>query len=114
MNRKLRFSREVAQEITSVLAYALEHFGAQKLEQYKRLIRRALKEISAHADHPPAKCFRDVYPQVWTLHISHGRQKARHLLVYHIMDREFVEVTRFLHDSMDLQQHLPEEFRSAD
>ncbi len=46
---------------------------------------------------------------LFTLHVSRGRRKGRHLVLYRVGDKgmsRMIEVLRLLHDSMDLVRHV--------
>ena len=45
-----------------------------------------------------------------TLHVARKGRKGRHFVVFRVArdpDHDVIEVLRLLHDSMDLQRHLP-------
>lgn len=47
---------------------------------------------------------------MYTLHVARQGRKGRHFMVFRVgrkPGREVIEGLRLLHDSMDLQQHLP-------
>jgi plasmid stabilization system protein ParE len=113
MKFRLRFSRTVAQDIESALAYTLSHFGQQKFEQYQILIREALAHLEAHPAAPPAKQRRDIHPDAMTFHIGQPRKPARHLFLYRVIDNEqIVQIGRLLHDAMNARENLPDDFRN--
>jgi toxin ParE1/3/4 len=105
---KLRFSKEAVKDIEQVLAYTGTRFGAHKHLEYKELIRLALEEIAVDPIGWPAKNRVEVHPDVWTFHIAKSGKKARHLFLYRVVDEDFVDISRLLHDSMDLRRHLPD------
>jgi toxin ParE1/3/4 len=40
-------------------------------------------------------------------------RQPRHFLLYRVTESKIVEIGRVLHDSMDFQSNLPEEYRSS-
>lgn len=110
MSFTLRFSALAIRDIESVLAYTRERFGNQAEEKYRSLIREALLDISSDPHRAPAKHRPEIHADARTFHISRRGGKARHFFLYRIVDRGFVDVGRFLHDSMDLARHLPPDY----
>ena len=110
-------------DIASILAWTEENFGPQSLQRYGKLIAAAIEEVAANpevagSDQRPelAACCR-------TYHLFFSRKKAgrrgdrirrpRHFLLYRVTESGAVEIGRVLHDSMDLNLHLPEEYRES-
>jgi toxin ParE1/3/4 len=98
----------------AVLAYTLEHFGERKCEQYKSLIRQALADIAADPHRPGAKHRPEIHTEARTFHISRRGKPARHIMLYRITGEHYVDVGRLLHDSMELNRHLPDGFESEE
>src|SRR5690242_20435204 len=108
MRYRLRFSTACVRDMEGVLGYTLAHFGQRSHEKYKKLIRQALLEIAINPDNPRAKPRPEIRENVRTYHIARRGKRARHFFLYRVLNDHFVEIGRFLHDAMDLQQHLPE------
>ena len=85
MSFKLRFSTRAAQDIEEVLGHTLWHFGEQKLEYYKALIREAIADIGADPLAPPAKTRAELKPDARTFHLGRRGRPARHLFVYRVV-----------------------------
>ena len=49
----------------------------------------------------------DIKPGIRTLHVERSGRKGRHFLVYRVGSQGTIDILRLLHDSMDLQRHLP-------
>jgi plasmid stabilization system protein ParE len=101
MSDTLRISDRAARDIEGALAYTLDQFGARKQSIYRALIRDALTDIAADPDRAPAKRRPELHPDARTFHIARRGRPARHFFLY-----------RLLHDSMDLQRHLPHGFEA--
>jgi len=87
-------------DIEQALLYTFREFGIRKYDDYAALIQEAL------ADEPRAgRNRRDIDPEAWVYHISKRGRRARHLLLYRILDDELVEVLAVLHDAMNLRKH---------
>jgi len=109
-------------DIASILAWTEDNVGPQALKRYARLIATALEQIAEN----PARAGSSQRPEIAehcrTYHLYFSRKSAgragdrvrqpRHFLLYRVAESNMVEIGRVLHDSMDLQANLPEEYRS--
>jgi plasmid stabilization system protein ParE len=55
MNRRIRLLPAVERDIEETLGATLRRFGTRKYDEYRGLIRRAIEDIAADPDRPPAK-----------------------------------------------------------
>jgi len=110
MRAKLRFSTRAVEDIDDVLAYTLTHFGEKKYQEYTELIRQALADIELGPDRQPAKSRPELHRDARTFHIGRRGRRARHFFLFRITSEEIIDIGRLIHDSMDLQRHLPEGF----
>jgi toxin ParE1/3/4 len=44
------------------------------------------------------------------MHLGRRGKPARHLFLYRIRDGRFVDIARLLHDSMEIERHIPADF----
>ncbi len=108
-------------DISSILAWTLESFGAQIMDRYERLIKTAVEEIEADPEVAQSELRPEIAKNCRTYHLFHSRQKAgargdrirepRYFLLYRVTSAGAAEIGRILHDSMDLERHLPQEYR---
>lgn len=111
------------EDIASILAWTHEHFGPQIRRRYRNLIATAIEQL---ADNPYliGACQREeIADNCRTYHLFFRRQSAgrprdrirrpRHFLLYRVSESNVVEISRVLHDSMELTEHLPEEYRRS-
>lgn len=50
-------------------------------------------------------------PNICTLHVAQNGRKGRHFIMFRVataQDSTVIDVLRFLHDSMNLERHLPQ------
>jgi toxin ParE1/3/4 len=110
-------------DIASILEWTQQNFGPQILKRYVKLIETAIEEIAANPDRAGSIQRPEIAKDCRTYHLFHSRKKAgtrgnrirapRHFVLYRVPGSGVVEIGRVLHDSMDLEQHLPEEFRGG-
>jgi toxin ParE1/3/4 len=110
-------------DIEAILKWTHDNFGPQIVEKYSNLIETAISEVAETPDCPGSTERPEIAENCRTFHLFHARKKAvargnrirkpRHFLLYRVRDDGVVEIGRVLHDSMDFDQHIPEEYRGA-
>jgi toxin ParE1/3/4 len=114
IRRKLRFSKPAAQDIEDVLAYTRAHFGDKKHKEYKELILLALSDISIDPNRRPARKRPEIHPDARIFHIARPGKQARHFFLFRVTNDLFIDIARLLHDSMELERHLPDGFETGE
>jgi toxin ParE1/3/4 len=107
-------------DIASILAWTKENFGPQTFKRYGKLIQTAIEEVAANPDLAGSVQRPEIAEHCRTYHLFLSRKRAggrgdrirnpRHFLLYRVPESNVVEIGRVLHDSMELAQHLPEEY----
>lgn len=110
-------------DIASILAWTLEHFGRQTSKRYAKLITTAIEQLAENPVRAGSSPRPEIAQHCRTYHLYFSRRSAgrannrirqpRHFLLYRIADANTLEISRVLHDSMDLRANLPEDFRSS-
>jgi toxin ParE1/3/4 len=110
-------------DIASILAWTNENFGPQTLERYARLIATAIEQVAADPELAGSSKRPEIAEYCWTYHLFFSRKAAgrrgdrirhpRHFLLYRVTEAKVVEIGRVLHDSVELQAHLPDEYRGS-
>lgn len=108
-------------DIASILAWTQKNFGPRTLKRYSKLLQTAIEQVAADPDLPGCSHRPEIAEHCRTYHLIHSRKQAgsrsnrvrkpRHFLLYRVTNAGIVEIGRVLHDSMDLEHHLPEEYR---
>ena len=98
-------SPRAKQDIKEVLEYTREKWGNAKAWEYSELILEALEIIATDPNRERPKSA--ARAGVLGYHIKQPGRNARHIIFYRIDANGTVQVIRFLHDSMDFDQHLP-------
>ncbi len=120
---ELIISPKARSDIASILAWTEENFGPQTLERYGRLIATAIEEVAESPELAGSIPRSEIAENCRTYHLYFSRKSARrakdrirhprHFLLYRVIESNIVEIGRVLHESMDLQAHLPEEYRRS-
>ena len=110
-------------DIASILAWTEESFGRQTLKRYGKLIATAIEEVAANPELAGSSKRPEIAEDCRTYHLFFSRKSAgragdrirhpRHFLLYRVTESNGVEIGRILHDSMELQAHLPQEYRGS-
>jgi toxin ParE1/3/4 len=114
---------EAQSDIDSILAWTEENFGPQTLKRYERLIAAAIEDVAADPERAGSTPQPEIAEGWRTYHLYCSRKKAgrpgervrrpRHFLLYRVTDANVVEIGRVLHDSMELHDHLPDDYRGS-
>lgn len=111
--RTIRHTAAADSDLQSILEWTLESFGRPATERYSRRIGRALLDL---ADDPERPGSQHAVDALFIYHLRHSRirgrnphvHRPRHFILFRTT-RTRVEILRYLHDAMDLEQHFPEE-----
>jgi toxin ParE1/3/4 len=109
-------------DIVTILEWTHENFGPRIMQRYAELIKTAIQEIAGDLELMGSEPRPDIAKNCRTYHLFHSRRSAgargkrigrpRHFLLYRRTEAGALEIGRILHDSMELERHLPEEYRN--
>ena len=121
MPEQLLLSDPAKRDILAIVRWSLTHFGAEAALRYEDLMVEAFRDLRADSAPPGSKERPDLMvPGARTYHLYFSRNHVtgdtvkgpRHFLVYRTRQDGIIEVARVLHDSCDLEQHLPIEYKA--
>jgi toxin ParE1/3/4 len=113
--RKFRLLERARLDVRIIHTHTEERFGAGVRARYERLINAAFRDLCENPARPGVKSRAGLPAHVRLYHIRYSRERVakrgrvarpRHLIVFRA-DDEWIEILRVLHDSMDLERHLP-------
>ena len=118
--RKVVLSLQARRDLREILIWSQARFGRDAALRYEDLIIQALRDIAADMECPGSKDRSDLQAGIRSYHLSFSRERARtslgivqnprHFVIYRPRDSQSaIDILRILHDSRDLQRHLPEE-----
>lgn len=93
-----------------ILRWTVENFGSAQARSYADTLSSALKALSAGPSIIGAKERSEIGTNIRTIHVARNGRKGRHFVMFRvgsIQGRNVIDVLRLLHDSMDLERHLP-------
>jgi toxin ParE1/3/4 len=114
LGSRLQVTSPAGRDLAAIAEWTLENFGITAERRYFALIRQALRDIEANPERLGSK---QVLEGLRTYHIELSRARVtgsrvkdpRHVVLYRRRDNGVVEVLRIIHDSRDLERHLPED-----
>jgi toxin ParE1/3/4 len=103
---KVRLSDAAEADFEAILLWTADRFGEEQAHLYKHILRSAIASLRDGPSIAGAKPRPDIAAGLHSLHAARERNRARHLVLFHIEGEMRIEIVRILHDSMDLQRHL--------
>jgi len=118
--RGWRLSAAAEQDIIIVLAYTAREFGELARARYEALLAVALRDIADDPGRAGSIPRPELGDGIRSYHLRNSRRRVRgglglvrrprHLILYRPINPSLVGIGRVLHDGMDLERHLPENF----
>ena len=106
---RIRLSDAAERDFEHILETTLETFGERQLEAYRVTLIEALAALEAGPNIFGSKARNEILPDLRTLHVARKGRRGRHLSLYRAAPGNIIEVSRILHERMDLTRHLPPE-----
>jgi toxin ParE1/3/4 len=113
----VHLSLHAEEDLIEIFAWSLDRFGESAFRRYLHLLTVALNDLGENPERTGSIARPEYGANQRTYHLRFSRNKARtsegivlrprHLAVYKVLNEHEVEVMRFLHDSMELERHLP-------
>jgi toxin ParE1/3/4 len=110
-------------DIANILVWTEENFGPRILKRYAKLIATAIEQIAQDPERAGTNQRPEIAEHCRSYHLYFSRTAAgragdrirqpRHFLLYRVTESSILEIGRVLHESMDLQAHLPDEYRRS-
>ena len=107
----VRLSAAAEADFRQILRWTADHFGSAQGRIYADTLSMALKALCVGPSIIGVKERPEIGSNTWTLHVARSGRKGRHFIMFRITDAQdskVIDVLRILHDSMDLERHLPQ------
>ncbi len=104
---RIRFGAAAELDFANILRWTTESFGARQAHLYRQTLIQAVGELAGGPDVRGSKVRDEIKPGLRTLHVARHGRRGRHFLLYRVVGDRMIEIARILHDSMDLQRHVP-------
>ena len=91
-------TNRAVQDLTEIWDYTIENWSEKQAELYYNLI---IDTCSVIAKKPQiGKVYDEIYPDL------KGQKVSKHVVFYRLMEDKTIEITRILHERMDLKDKL--------
>ncbi|POZ51534.1 type II toxin-antitoxin system RelE/ParE family toxin [Methylovulum psychrotolerans] len=97
------FSNQAAADLADLYCYGYAHHGEQQADAYAESLRQTCHLLADYA-----LMNRERHEFMPPVHIHHHQQ---HLIVYRV-EFDHIVIVRFLHNRMDIQRHLEDQYDS--
>jgi toxin ParE1/3/4 len=114
---RFHLSSLAQQDIEAILAWTHRELGESMRLRYEELLIQAMLDLADDPGRVGSTARPELMPGVFTYHLHYSRnrvsrsagriRKPRHFLLYRLAMDGHLEISRVLHDSMDLARHLP-------
>ena len=106
---EVELSSAAEADLRQIVRWTTRQFGSAQAASYGQLLRDALKALEAGANITGARRREEIGAGYRTLHIARNRRRARHFILFRVVDpaeERVIRVVRILHDAMDPARHL--------
>lgn len=107
---RVRFTATAQEDYQDILQWTVAQFGLTQARAYAETVSAALEDLCVGPGILGVKARSEIGPNLYTLHVARNGRKGRHFVLFQTgpaQGDEVITVLRILHDSMDLQRHLP-------
>ncbi|MBN8463814.1 MAG: type II toxin-antitoxin system RelE/ParE family toxin [Dechloromonas sp.] len=107
----VRLSAAAETDFRQILRWTADNFGSGQARAYADTLSSALKALCAGPSIIGVKERPEIGTNIRTLHVAGNGRKGRHFIMFRVasdQDSQVIDVLRLLHDSMDLERHIPQ------
>lgn len=107
---RVRLATTAQEDYQDILQWTVDQFGLNQARTYAETVAAALEDLCSGPGIVGVKARSEIGPKLYTLHVARKGRKGRHFVMFqasHEPGGDVINVLRILHDSMDLQRHLP-------
>ena len=92
---KFKFTNNAVKDLADIWSYTVETWSESQADKYYRLIINACNAIARKPE--LGKAYQEIYPDL------RGKIISKHIIFFRPIDNQTIEITRILHDRMDLK-----------
>ena len=97
---KYYLTNKAVDDLTKIWNYTFEKWSEQQADKYYQILIRNCEEIASNLE--LGKNYNGIAPTLY------GLRATKHIIFYRIISEFEVEITRILHESMDLRNRILE------
>jgi toxin ParE1/3/4 len=95
---RFNLTNNAVKDLSDIWNYTFDAWSESQADKYYKLILNACASIAKKPQQ--GKVYEEIYPDL------KGKKASKHIIFYRVMDDESIEVTRILHERMDLKNKL--------
>lgn len=112
-----RLSRPAQADLANILAVSGERWGSEGRRRYAALLVAAMRKAAGDPNGPVTRDRTELSAGLRSLHLRHARgndleprvRNPVHLVYYHVIEPDLIEIVRILHERMEPGRHLQSE-----
>lgn len=97
---KFKFTNNAVKDLSDIWSCTVETWSESQADKYYKLIINACSTIAKKPQ--IGKEYSDIYSEL------KGKKNSKYIIFYRVMEDKSIEVTRILHERMDLKNKLKE------
>ena len=95
---KFKLTNNAVKDLSDIWNYTFDTWSESQADKYYKLILNACAAIAEKQQQ--GKVYEEIYPEL------KGKKVSKHIIFYRIMEDKSIEITRILHERMDLKNKL--------
>ena len=95
---KFRLTNDAVKDLSAIWEYTYETWSEKQADKYYKLLIDAFTEIAKKPS--LGKDYSEIYPEL------KGLSTSKHIIFFRELDKNTIEITRVLHERMDLKNKL--------
>jgi toxin ParE1/3/4 len=92
---KFKLTNNAVKDLSDIWNYTLDTWSESQADKYYTLILNACAAIAMKPQQ--GKVYEEIHPEL------KGKKASKHIIFYRIMEDKSIEITRILHERMDLK-----------
>lgn len=95
---KFKLTNYAVKDLSDIWNYTIDAWSESQADKYYKLLLKAFTAISKKPQE--GKLYEEIYPEL------KGKKASKHIIFYRILEDKSIEITRILHERMDLKNKL--------
>jgi toxin ParE1/3/4 len=95
---KFKLTKNAVKDLSDIWNYTFDAWSESQADKYYKLIINACATVAKKPKQ--GKVYEEIYPDLM------GKKASKHIIFYRIMEDHSIEITRILHERMDLKNKL--------
>lgn len=91
-------TNNAVKDLSDIWHHTVEAWSESQADEYYKLLLNACSSIAKKPQ--IGKVYEEIYPEL------KGKRTSKHIIFYRVMDDQSIEITRILHERMDLKNKL--------